>query len=98
MVISMVGCAACFYTIVRVLFTKTEKADEMAEENINRAKSRTMDYMLLVYCLMAFAAVILVEHVDISVSMISLILNITFIILGMNKLIIGLLFKKYEEA
>lgn len=94
---SAVSFVICLYVMVRCLVSKREKPDEMATENLNRAKALAMDIMLLVYCVLAIAGSLLALHVDIPIKMTTLLLSGCFIILGANKFLIGLLYTKYEE-
>ena len=89
----------CILILMRTLMAKKESPDEMAERNINRAKARAMDYMQLACLVLVLVGVAVFSlfdiHLNITPSM--LLLNATFILMGMNDLLVGILFKKYED-
>lgn len=97
LVMQAIASVICIYTLLRVSFAQKEDADEMAEQNMNRAKALTHDYMQIVYCCFAIAAILFLKNMKLAVSLSELIPNITFIVLGINHLVVGLTFRKLEE-
>lgn len=100
-IISLVMQAAasitCIYALIKISTAKKENADEMAEQNMNRAKALALDYMQIVYCGVAIIAIIFLRNVELSIGLNKIIPNITFIAMGINQLIVGFAFRKFEE-
>lgn len=100
-IISLVMQAAasitCIYTLLKISTAKKEDADEMAEQNMNRAKALALDYMQIVYCCLAIAAILFLRNFELSIGLNKIIPNITFIAMGINQLIVGFAFRKFEE-
>ena len=78
-------------------FGKWEKADEMAQENINRAKACTLEYMELVCCIFTVIAMTLFAGIDLPVSLSTFLSSVCFVFVGCSKLLTGILYKRYEE-
>ena len=85
------------FTMAKSTFGKWEKADEMAQENINRAKARALDYMELVCCIFTTITITLFASVDLPVSLPTFLASVGFIFVGCSKLLTGILYKRYEE-
>ena len=85
------------FTRAKSSFGKWEKADEMAQENINRAKACTLEYMELVCCIFTVTAMTLFAGIDLPVSLSTFCSSVCFVFLGCSKLLTGILYKKYEE-
>ena len=96
---SLTAMILSILVLKQTLAPKREKPDEMAERNINRAKARAMDYMQLACLVLVLVGVAVFSlfdiHLNITPSM--LLLNVTFILMGTNDLLVGILFKKYED-
>lgn len=97
LVMQVVACITCIYTLIRVSFSKKEEADEMAEQNMNRAKASALDWMQIVYYCLAIAAILFLRNVELSVCLNEIIPAVMFIGLGINQLIVGFTFRKFEE-
>ena len=93
----VVTMIACSYTLFKVMKAQKENADEMAEQNINRAKAFASDYTQITYCVLAIVAMLFLHDVELSVDLGKIIPNITFICMGINHLVVGLAFRKFEE-
>ena len=93
----VVTMIACSYTLLKVIRSKKENEDEMAEQNINRAKAFTSDYTQITCCVLAIVAMLFLNGVELSVDLGKIIPNITFICMGINHLVVGFAFRKFEE-
>ena len=85
------------FTRAKSTFGKWEEADEMAQENINRAKARALEYMELACCISTVIAMTLFTGVDLPVSLSTFLSSVCFVFVGCSKLLVGILYKKYEE-
>lgn len=97
LVMQIAASITCIYVLLKISTTKKEKADEMAEQNMNRAKALALDHMQIVYCCLAIIAIIFLRNVELSIGLNKVIPNITFIAMGINQLIVGFAFRKFEE-
>ena len=97
LVVQIIAFAACIYTLLKISFMKKEGADEMAEQNMNRAKAMTFDCMLLAYCCVSLFALLFLREVNLTISLSQIISNLTFLSMGITHLAVGLIFRKYEE-
>ena len=97
LVMQIAASITCIYALLKISTTKKEKADEMAEQNMNRAKALALDYMQIVYCCLAIIAIIFLRNVELSIGLNKIIPNITFIVMGINQLFVGFAFRKFEE-
>ena len=97
LVMQIAASITCIYALLKISTTKKEKADEMAEQNMNRAKALALDYMQIVYCCLAIVAIIFLRNVELSIGLNKIIPNITFVAMGINQLIVGFAFRKFEE-
>lgn len=97
LIMQAMASITCVYTLLKVSRAKKEEADEMAEQNMNRAKALAFDYMQIVYCCLAIVAILLLKNVELSIGLNKIIPNITFIAMGVNHLFVGLVFRKFEE-
>ena len=93
----IIVAATHVFTRVKSSFEKWEKADEMAQENINRAKARALEYMELACCMFTVIAMLLFAGIDLPVSLPTFLSSVCFIFVGCSKLLTGILYKKYEE-
>lgn len=69
----------------------------MAQENINRAKARALEYMELACCIFTAITMTLFTGIDLPVSLPTFLYSACFIFVGCSKLLVGILYKKYEE-
>ena len=97
LVMQIAASFTCIYALLKISTAKKEKADEMAEQNMNRAKALALDYMQIVYCCLAIIAIIFLRNVELSIGLNKIIPNITFIAMGINQLLVGFAFRKFEE-
>ena len=97
LVMQIAASITCIYALIKISISKKENADEMAEQNMNRAKALALDYMQIVYCCLAIIAIIFLRNVELSIGLNKVIPNITFIAMGINQLIVGFAFRKFEE-
>ena len=97
LIIQAIAAITCILTLLGVSTAKKENADEMAEQNMNRAKALASDYMLIIYCCIAIFSILFLNNVEFSISLSQIIPGITFMILGTHHLIVGLAFRKFEE-
>ena len=97
LVMQIAASITCIYALLKISTAKKEKADEMAEQNMNRAKALALDHMQIVYCCLAIIAIIFLRNVELSIGLNKIIPNITFIAMGINQLFVGFAFRKFEE-
>ena len=97
LVMQIAASITCIYALIKISISKKENADEMAEQNMNRAKALALDYMQIVYCCLAIIAIIFLRNVELSIGLNKIIPNITFITMGINQLFVGFAFRKFEE-
>ena len=97
LVMQIAASITCIYALIKISISRKENADEMAEQNMNRAKALALDYMQIVYCCLAIVAIIFLRNVELSIGLNKIIPNITFIAMGINQLIVGFAFRKFEE-
>ena len=97
LVMQIAASITCIYALIKISISKKENADEMAEQNMNRAKALALDYMQIVYCCLAIIAIIFLRNVELSIGLNKIIPNITFIAMGINQLFVGFAFRKFEE-
>lgn len=97
LVMQIAASITCIYALIKISISKKENADEMAEQNMNRAKALALDYMQIVYCCLAIIAFIFLRNVELSIGLNKIIPNITFITMGINQLFVGFAFRKFEE-
>lgn len=98
LILQILSMITIVYTLVRVSFAKTESADEMAEQNMNKAKAVASDYLLLLSCCIAIIAILFLRNITLSVSLNQLIPAAVFFIMGCHSVITGIAFRKFEDS
>lgn len=88
----------CGGIIVRVAMAKREASDEMAQENLCRAKAIALDVMHGCFCIISIVAMILLRGKTAEVDWAKVIPAVFFMILGVEELIVGIAFRKLEDA
>ena len=96
-VLLLIVALASAVNTIKPIFFKTEQPDEMAQQHIDRAKALAMDYMELIFRIATIVGMILFFFIDLPVSLPTFLAVISFTFLGCNKLLVGILYKKYEE-
>lgn len=91
-----IALLALIYSLLAIIFAKTEKADEMAEQNLNRAKAFALECMLLLGCLVAIVALMFLDDVVLNVNIDKLIRSFLYAEVGVCRLLTGFAFRKYE--
>lgn len=84
--------------VIKMHTVKRENADEMAKQNIYRAKSFAMHVMRIISGCAVIASIIFLKDVEVSVGLSKIIPAVSFICMGMNDILVGIAFRKYEEA
>lgn len=97
LILQILSMATIVYTLVRVSFTKTETADEMAEQNMNKAKAIASDYMLILSCCIAIIAMLFFQNISLAINLNQLIPAVVFLTMGCHSVITGLAFRKFED-
>ncbi len=96
-ILQILSLTTILYTLVRVFFAKAESADEMAEQNMNKAKAVASDCMLMLFCCIAIIAIFYPRNITLEISMNQLIPTVVFIVMGCHYVITGLAFRKFED-
>lgn len=94
-------CLLCGITAIIFSFLSKEKDDEMSKHNMMKAKSRAMDLLKIIICVVIFVnGMIGTLHTFIPAIKESISVNLRIIIpiiLGIVEIMIGYLFLKYER-
>lgn len=97
-ILQILSMATIAYTLVRVSFAKAESADEMAEQNMNKAKVVASDCMLMLSCCTAIIAILFLRNTTLSIGLNQLIPAVVFFVMGCHSVITGLAFRKFEDS
>lgn len=92
----ILSLSAIVYSILKITCSNVEAADEMAEQNINKAKSFASDLMRLLSCCAAILAILFLRDVTLTLNLSTLVPAIVFFVMGCHSLITGLAFRKFE--
>jgi len=98
-VLRIIALVFCIIEIFRVSRAKRENSDEMAEENLEKAKARTLDLMHNVFLLssiIAMSAAFILDKGVVAVNWTKTVPVVFFIIYGIEELLTGLIFRKLE--
>lgn len=98
LILQILSLSTVVYTLVRVSFAKAESADEMAEQNMNKAKAVASDCMLMLSCCTAIIAILFLRNTTLSIGMNQLIPAVVFFVMGCHSVITGLAFRKLEDS
>ena len=82
--------------IIYIALAKRENSDEMAEENLNMAKAKTLDIMQVLFGVGGIAALLLCEVAEMDWDWSKMILAVVFVVVGVQNLVSGLIFRKLE--
>lgn len=96
LVMLILSLSAIVYSILKITCSNVEAADEMAEQNINKAKSFASDLMRLLSCCAAILAILFLRDVTLTLNLSTLVPAIVFFVMGCHSLITGLAFRKFE--
>lgn len=96
-IIQILALLVCIINIVRVSVAKKENSDEMADENLCKAKAKTLDIMHGVFCVIAIAAMFVFGRNTITLDWTKAIPAVFFIVLGVAELSVGVAFRKLED-
>lgn len=97
LILQILSLTTIVYTLVRVSCTKAESADEMADQNMNKAKAVASDYMLMLFCCVAIIAILFLRDTTLSIGLNQLIPAVVFFVMGCHSVITGLAFRKFED-
>ena len=86
------------YLTIKVSGAKKEASDEMAEENLNRAKARTLDLIYYVFLLLILLSRFLPQGELPSLDWLRTLQGVCFIFIGVQELLVGLIFIRLERA
>ena len=89
----LVGVINVFY----VFAAKGENSDEMADENLCKAKANALDTMQRVFCFIAILAMLISEKNTITLAWTKVIPAVFFILLGAEDLLVGITFRRLED-
>lgn len=98
LILQILSSVTIVYTLVRVYCAKAEAADEMAEQNMNKAKAVASDYMLLLSSCIGIIAILFLRNITSPISLDRLIPSVVFLVMGCQFIITGLAFRKYEDS
>lgn len=98
LIVRILGLLVCIASIVRVSVAQKENADEMAEENLCKAKAKTLDTMHGLFCVIAIAAMFVLGRGAVALDWAKVIPAVFFIVLGVERLLVGVNFRKLEDA
>jgi len=99
--IRLVATIACIVSIVRMERTRKENSDEMAQENLDQAKAATLDFMQMGFLwvsILAMALAFLVKESVILLDWTNILPAVCLVIYGIGELLVGVKFRKLEEA
>ena len=96
-IIQILALLVCIINIVRVSVAKKENSDEMADENLCKAKAKTLDIMHGIFCVIAIAAMFIFGRNTITLDWTKAIPAVFFIVLGVAELSVGVAFRKLED-
>ena len=96
-IIQVLALLVCITNIVRVSVAKKENSDEMADENLCKAKAKTLDMMHGIFCVIAIAAMFILGRNTITLDWSEVIPAAFFILLGVEELSVGVAFRKLED-
>lgn len=94
--IQMAACILGIIIIVGISVAKKEKSDEMADENLCKAKAKILDITHLSSCIIAIVAILIQGNTTITLDWSKAIPTAVFIILGIEELSVGIAFRKLE--
>lgn len=98
--ISTVAIAVSVFLLVKFMHADRELEDEMARENLHKAKSATLDSLRIIACvvLIIFAVIDIAFSTELLAANIkSVIVPIMFIWMGIENLLIGLFFNRFDK-
>lgn len=97
-ILKCIALICSIISLVKVVVSEKEMLDEMAEQNLNAAKARTLTYMRIILCL-AFIILKLLSINDMfdQIEWGAILLPSFFIYLGIENLLTGTFFKFFEE-
>lgn len=98
LILQLLSFATMIYALVRVSCAKVETEDEMAVQNMNKAKATAADCILLLACCVAIFAILFLRNTSLSISLGDLLPSVVFFAMGCYSLITGLAFRKYEDS
>lgn len=98
LILQILSMATIIYTIIRVYCAKVESADEMADQNMNRAKAVASDYINIFSCCAAIIAMLFLQNITLSITLNHLIPAVVFFVMGCHSVITGLAFRKFEDS
>lgn len=84
---------------LRLMKAKCEKEDEMAKHNLIVAKAKTRDIMHIVFCAASIFTALgfgLLQIADIEISFPRIVARSFFILMGIQDIITGIIFRKLE--
>lgn len=98
--ISIIALIISVFLLVKFLFADREMEDEMAEQNLYKAKAATLDILKIIVCvaLIIMTAIDFVFEIELlSANLKNIIVPILFIIMGIENLLIGVIFNHYDK-
>lgn len=98
LILQILSSATIVYALARLSCTKTESADEMADQNMNKAKALASDYMLFLSCFASIFSVLFLRNTTLSISLSQLIPAVVSLLMGCHSVITGLAFRKFENS
>ncbi len=98
LILRMLSSVAIIYTLEKMFCRKAEPADEMAEQNLNKAKAVASDYILCPSLFVAPIASLFLRNTTLSFDLGNLIPAAVFFVVGCHSLITGMVFRKLEDS
>ena len=83
-------------SIILISTAKKENPDEMANENLCKAKAKTLDIMCFCIAIIGIMAILIQIPNTISLDWSKVVTAAIFFVLGINELLVGVIFQKLE--
>lgn len=101
-IVQLVAMSLCVCILFWVQFSKKEKMDEMAEQDLMKAQSKTLQIMHICLCLVACGVIICGAimrnaNLHVNVEWTTILCAGLFVYMGVEDLLTGVLFNRYEE-
>lgn len=99
-VIQLLAVIVSMMSIIRVSVAQKEYPDEMADENLCKAKAQTLDIMHIIFMVVSIVvimAILILGTENITLSWSKVIPGIFFFTIGIEDLSVGIIFQKLES-
>lgn len=99
-ILSTIALAVSIYFLVKYMFANKEAEDEMATQNLWKAKAYTLDQMKIIFCLALLAMTTLnffTNQYFLAANIEQVLVPIAFLIMGVENFLIGIIFHYLDK-